>query len=110
MATSRVNLLNSYAKQRKLRVVHVATQAIPFIKSNLSKGLPEAAGRIPAALASLGLDTSLVLPFFKTIEENIEYQEYELEDLGILEIRFGTQSREARIKTMLSPLEPHYPV
>jgi|GEM_PF-5501159 len=96
--------------QRQLRVVHVATQAIPFVREDLRRGLSEVAGMTPAAQTRLGMDASLVLPLFKETRQIIAESGLQLQDMFALEVQVGAERREMRVKAVTSPLDPGYPV
>ena len=96
------------AAPKRLHVAHIATQAIPFVKSDIRQGLSEVAGKVPAALASLGVNVHLVVPLFKRTQEVLQENGYQLEHRTTLLIRLGEKVREAHIKNMNYPLSPHY--
>lgn len=105
-----VNLRMGLGKHKPLKVVHVAAQAVPFVTASLKKGLSDVAGCMPAALASLGVETSLVLPLFQETRAIIQKSGLEMEEFCVLRIRLGAERREAVVHTLDSPLEPSYPV
>jgi starch synthase len=49
-----------------MKVLFLASEATPFVKSG---GLADVAGALPVALKELGLDVSLILPYYRQIRE-----------------------------------------
>ncbi|MFH1576961.1 MAG: glycogen/starch synthase [Candidatus Margulisiibacteriota bacterium] len=105
MALSRLNLYQPLVGQRNLRVVHVATQAYPYVPEQMRKGLSQVAGKVPPALRSLGVDASSVLPLFRTTREIIESEGRQLWEFATLHFSFGSKRRDVPIKTMSPPEE-----
>ncbi len=50
-----------------MRVLHVVSEAVPFIKTG---GLADVAGALPQALSRLGLDCRTVLPLYQVVADN----------------------------------------
>jgi starch synthase len=51
------------AAARKLRVLHVASEAVPLVKTG---GLADVAGALPKALAAAGVDVRVVVPGYRS--------------------------------------------
>lgn len=60
---------------RPLRVLVVAAEAVPYVKTG---GPADVIGVLPQALRKLGHDVRLALPFYKSIEKSIEPQGWRL--------------------------------
>ncbi len=55
--------------ERKLRVLVVASEAVPYAKTG---GLADVAGSLPVALAEHGVEVALVLPFYRHVSRAAE--------------------------------------
>jgi len=98
---------------RKLRHVTIAIKAEPFVSGNDRPGLAQIAGKVPSALTRLGVDAALVLPLFNSTREiikTIETTKNRLVDFGEVAVDHGALAGKAKVKTMLSPLDPAYRV
>jgi starch synthase len=74
-----------------MRVLEVASEAVPFAKTG---GLADVAGALPEALARLGCDVTLVLPAYREALA----RSLPIEPTGIeFEVPVGTRSRQARV-------------
>ena len=74
-----------------MRVLEVASEAVPFAKTG---GLAYVAGALPGALARLGCDVTLVLPAYRQVCE----QGLPIELTGIeFEVPIGTRRPNARV-------------
>ncbi|MFH1684130.1 MAG: glycogen/starch synthase [Candidatus Margulisiibacteriota bacterium] len=102
-----VNPSSNRCSQPRLRVVHVATQAVPFVRG---RGLSEVAGRTPAAQTALEIDASLVLPLFKVTRKFVEGNGLQLEEKFSINVQVSSEPVEMKILTTASPVEPGYPV
>jgi len=63
-----------------MKVLFLASEAMPFVKSG---GLADVAGALPAALKDLGLDITLVLPYYRRIREQDLASETVLKGLSV---------------------------
>ena len=74
-----------------MRVLEVASEAVPFAKTG---GLADVAGALPEALTRLGCDVTLVLPAYRQVFE----QGLPIEPTGIeFEVPIGTRRPIARV-------------
>ncbi|HGY08610.1 MAG TPA: glycogen synthase [Oceanithermus profundus] len=70
-----------------MRVVHVAAEALPFVKVG---GLADVLGSLPQALALEGVEAAVLLPRYRAIEPP-------LEPLGEVAYRFAGAAQKARV-------------
>ncbi|GFI62345.1 glycogen synthase [Clostridiales bacterium] len=75
----------------KLKVLIVASEAAPFIKSG---GLGDVAGSLPKALRELGEDVRLVIPKYRRIKDE---HYVDIEFLGSYNVRLGWRTQRAGI-------------
>ena len=52
---------------RQVKVLMVSSEAVPFVKTG---GLADVAGSLPRALAALGCDVRIIMPFYKSIKDS----------------------------------------
>ncbi|MBN2057245.1 MAG: glycogen/starch synthase [Candidatus Saganbacteria bacterium] len=109
MRSANIDLLRRQ-RQQALRVVHVATQADPYVTAKMRPGLSQVAGKVPAAQTGLGLETSLVLPLFRTTQEIISNLGQRPVPVATLKLRFGPEALEAEVTTLPSATEPQFPI
>ena len=98
-------------EQRPLKVVFAATKAAQC-EIGGTKGLSQIAGMVPSALKRFGVESSLILPFFRQTREAIEKNGLNdnLEDLFAIQVKIGSRKFDAMVKKLDSPLSPSYPV
>ncbi|MCL2855574.1 MAG: glycogen synthase [Defluviitaleaceae bacterium] len=86
----------------KLKILFVATEAAPFIKSG---GLGDVAGSLPQALSALGADVRLVLPMHKNLDKG---HLIGLRHIDSLEVAMGVDSFSFGIYTISSTLPTYF--
>jgi len=98
-------------EQRPLKVVLAATKAAQY-DIGKTKGLSQIAGMVPSALKRIGVESSLILPFFRQTREAIKKYGLEdnLEDLFAFQVKIGSRQFDTMVKKLDSPLSPSYPV
>ncbi|MFP4286392.1 MAG: glycogen/starch synthase [Candidatus Izemoplasmataceae bacterium] len=81
--------------QTDFHVLHVASEALPFVKTG---GLADVIGSLSRHLAKKGIKTSVILPLYKKIKENYE-DAYEKKISKV--ITFGDTSHKIRLFHMI---------
>ena len=54
-----------------MKVLFVSSEAVPYTKTG---GLGDVCGSLPKALKELGLETGLIIPFYRQIKEFFIFQ------------------------------------
>ncbi len=73
-----------------MKILFLAAEATPFIKVG---GLADVAGELPHALAQMGLDVRLCIPFHSKIDR----RQFQLTEPLVFPIKHGSMAAEARI-------------
>lgn len=61
--------VTSFKKEKNMKILFVASEAMPFVRSG---GLGDVAGALPKALNAQGHDCRVIIPFYKEeIKERI---------------------------------------
>ncbi len=87
---------------QKRKVLIVASEATPFIKSG---GLGDVAGSLPMALQQLGVDVRLVIPRYQSIKDETMYG---VKMLGEFPIKLSWRTQTAKVLVKEGPVPVYF--